>query len=319
MHKIFITGGCGFIGSHLVEKIFYEFKKSEIIVYDKITYASHINNLSKILNSKRLKIVKKDINDTKNLEKHIKGSNLVINAAAESHVDNSYNLNDDFIITNVLGTKHILDCCKKYKINKIIHISTDEVYGEIFKSSFKESSILNPSNPYSASKAAAEMVVNSYTHSYNLPTIIVRSNNIFGTRQHPEKLIPGCCWSIIKKKTFFLHGNGLNKRSFLFVDDFCNGILKIIKNGKEKEIYNIGSKFEYKNIEIVKLITKTLGVSFNKFISFTEDRPFNDARYSVDFSKIVKLGWKPKVRVEDEIQNIVNWYKKNINRYSKRF
>ena len=220
MHKIFITGGCGFIGSHLVEKIFNNFKNSEIIVYDKITYASDTRNLINISKSKRLKIIKKDINDLKNLERYIKNSDLVINAAAESHVDNSFNLNDDFIMTNVLGTKHILDSCKKFNIKKIIHISTDEVYGEILKSSFRENSPLNPSNPYSASKAAAEMVVNSYTHSYGLPTIIVRSNNIFGVRQHPEKLISGCCWCIIKNKTFFLHGNGQHKRSFLFVDDF---------------------------------------------------------------------------------------------------
>ena len=319
MYKIFITGGCGFIGSHLVEKVFNEFKNAKIIVYDKITYAGDVRNLKNIQKSKRVKIIKNDLIDIKSLEKNIKGSDLVIHAAAESHVDNSFNLSDQFIISNILGTKYILDCCKKFNIKKIIHISTDEVYGEIFKSSFKENSPFNPSNPYSASKAAAEMVINGYTHSYKLPTIIVRSNNIFGTRQHPEKLIAGCCWSVIKKKKFLLHGRGLQKRSFLFVDDFCNGIIKIIKKGKDNEVYNIGSNFEYKNIEIAKLITKKMRASFDKNVGYTKDRLFNDFRYSVDFKKIMKLGWKPKVRVEDEIENIIEWYKDNIERYPKRF
>lgn len=319
MRKIFITGGCGFIGSHLAEKIFYEYKNAKIIIYDKITYAGNIKNLKDIKKNKRVKIVKKDITDIKSLEKNIKGSDLVIHAAAESHVDNSFNLTDQFITTNVLGTKYILDCCKKFNIKKIIHVSTDEVYGEIFKSSFKENSRFNPSNPYSASKAAAEMIINGYSHSYKLPTIIIRSNNIFGTRQHPEKLIAGCCWSIIKKNKFLLHGKGMQKRTFLFIDDFCNAIIRVIKKGKDNEIYNIGSNFEYKNIEIVKLITKKMGVAFDKYVSFTNDRPFNDFRYSINFKKIMKLGWEPKVRVEDQIENIIDWYNQNIKRYPKRF
>lgn len=319
MHKIFITGGCGFIGSHLVEKLFDEFKNSKIFVYDKITYAGDIRNLKNIIKSKRVKFIKKDIIDLKSLEKNIKGSDLVIHAAAESHVDNSFNLEDKFITSNVMGTKYILDCCKKFNIKKIIHISTDEVYGEIFKSSYKENSNFNPSNPYSASKAAAEMIVNGYSHSYKLPTIIVRANNIFGTRQHPEKLIAGCCWSIIKKKKFFIHGRGLQKRTFLFVDDFCRGIIKIIRKGKNNEVYNIGSDFEYRNIEIVKLILEKMGVSFNKNISYTKDRLFNDARYSININKIQKLGWTPTIKVEDEIENIIKWYKDNMERYPKRF
>ena len=211
-----------------------------------------------------------------------------------------------------------MDCCKKFNIKKIIHISTDEVYGEIFKSSFDENARFNPSNPYSSSKAAAEMVIKGYTHSYKLPTIIIRANNIFGIKQHPEKLIPGCCWSLIKKKKFFLHGNGQQKRSFLFIDDFCKAIFQIVKKGKKNEVYNIGSNFEYRNIEIVKIIAKKLGVSFEKNVSFTKNRPFNDFRYSINFNKIKKLNWKPKIKFEDEIDNIILWYKKNIYRFPKR-
>ena len=200
MHKIVITGGCGFIGSHLCEYIFKIFKKSQIVIIDKITYAANKKNISKIIKSKRVKLIKDDICNFKNLIKYIKNANLVIHVAAESHVDNSYNLNDNFIMTNVLGTKNVIEACKINKVKKIIHVSTDEIYGEIYKSSFKENSKFNPSNPYSSSKAAAEMIINGYIHSYNLPIIIIRSNNIFGIRQHPEKLIAGCCWTFIKKK-----------------------------------------------------------------------------------------------------------------------
>ena len=319
MKKIVITGGCGFIGSHIVEHLFKTYKKSKIIVIDKITYAASLDNLKDINKSKRLKIYKKDILDFKLLKKITKNTDLLIHAAAESHVDNSFRLNDNFIKTNVLGTKNIIQACMINKVKKIIHISTDEIYGEIFKGSFSENDRFNPSNPYSSSKAAAEMIVNGFIHSFKLPLIIVRANNIFGTRQHPEKLISGCCWSFIKNKKFSIHGKGLQKRNFLFVSDFCEALVVLIKKGKTGEAYNIGSNFEYKNIDVVKIIAKENKKIFLKNIRFIKDRPFNDFRYSVNFKKIKKLGWKPKMRIEDKIQNINNWYKKNINRFKNRF
>ncbi len=318
MHKIFITGGCGFIGSHITEYLFNKYKKSSIYVYDKISYAASTKNLKNISKSKRVHIIKKDILNYDELEKFSKNTNILIHAAAESHVDNSFNLTNDFIKTNVLGTKNVLDVCKKNKIKKIVHISTDEVYGEIYKSSFNESSSFNPSNPYSSSKAAAEMIINGYIHSYNLPIIIVRANNIFGTRQHPEKLIPGCCWSLIKKKKFPIHGKGKQLRSFLYVGDFCEGLYKILTKGKKKEIYNIGSNFEYQNFEVYKLIAKENNLNYKKFSRFVKDRPFNDFRYSLDFNKIIKLGWKPKTKIEDKISEINSWYKENILRFKNR-
>ena len=228
-------------------------------------------------------------------------------------------MKDQFLITNVLGTKKIMDACKEHNIRNIIHVSTDEIYGEILNSSFDEKAKFNPSNPYSSSKAAAEMVVNGYMHSYKLPVTIVRSNNIFGTRQHPEKLIAGCCWSFIKKKYFYLHGKGKQKRTFLYVEDFCRAIYTIIKKGKKKEIYNIGSNFEFRNIDIVKLISKKCNVIFKDNVFFSKDRPFNDFRYSINYTKLSKLGWKPKNNVEDKINEIIKWYKNNIHRYPKRF
>ncbi len=319
MKKIVITGGCGFIGSHIVEYFFNKYNKAKIIVLDKITYAASLKNLNNLKKSNRLKIYKNDILNFKLIKKITKKTDLLIHAAAESHVDNSFRLNDEFIQTNVLGTKNILQACKENKVSKILHISTDEIYGEIFKGSFSENDRFNPSNPYSSSKAAAEMIVNGYIHSYNLPVIIIRANNIFGTRQHPEKLISGCCWSFIKKKKFTIHGKGLQKRNFLFVKDLCEALNILVKKGKKGEAYNIGSNFEYKNIEIVKIIADQNNISFYKNIKYVKDRPFNDFRYSVNFDKIKKLGWKPKVKVEDKIFEINNWYKKNINRFKKRF
>tara|TARA_B100000242_G_scaffold293842_1_gene273326 strand:+ start:1105 stop:2061 length:957 start_codon:yes stop_codon:yes gene_type:complete len=318
MHKIFITGGCGFIGSHLTEYIFNKYKNSKIYVYDKITYAANIKNLENIIKSKRLKIIKKDLIDLKSLKKFSINTDILIHAAAESHVDNSFNLTNDFIKTNVIGTKNVLDACKYNKIKKIIHISTDEIYGEIRKSSFSEKSRFNPSNPYSSSKAAAEMIINGYIHSYKLPIIIVRANNIFGTRQHPEKLIPGCCWSLIKRKKFTLHGNGQQKRSFLYVEDFCEGVYKILTKGKIGEIYNIGSKFEYKNIDVLKIVAKENKVNFKNYLKYVKDRPFNDYRYSLNFNKVKKIGWRPKTKIEDKIKEINLWYKDNISRFQKR-
>ena len=318
MNKILITGGCGFIGSHLSEFIFKKYKKSQILILDKITYAAKKKYINNILSHKRVKFIKDDILNFKNLNNYTKNVDLILHVAAESHVDNSYNLKDNFIMTNVLGTKNVLEAAKQNNVKKIIHVSTDEVYGEIYNASFKENSPFNPSNPYSSSKAAAEMIINGYIHSYNIPVIIVRANNIFGTRQHPEKLIPGCCWSFIKRKKFPIHGNGNQKRSFLFIDDFCSGIEKIIKLGKIHQIYNIGSPFEYRNKDVVKLISEINKLDFKKYSYHVKDRPFNDFRYSINYSKLKKLKWKPKFRLEDKIIEINDWYKKNINIYKKR-
>tara|TARA_B100000242_G_C43034516_1_gene482217 strand:- start:259 stop:1218 length:960 start_codon:yes stop_codon:yes gene_type:complete len=319
MKKIVITGGCGFIGSHIVEYFHKNYPNSKICVLDKITYAASVENLIKIKKSKRLKIYKTDILNFQRLKHITLKADLVIHAAAESHVDNSFQLKDDFVVTNVLGTKNVMQACKENNVKKILHISTDEIYGEIFKGSFDENARFNPSNPYSSSKAAAEMIVNGYIYSYNLPVIIVRANNIFGTRQHPEKLISGCCWSFIKNKKFSLHGKGIQKRTFLYVGDLCKALGILVQKGKLYEAYNIGSKFEYKNIDIVKIIAKVNKRNFKKSVKYVEDRPFNDFRYSIDYRKLSKLGWKPLVKVEDKILEINNWYIKNLKRFSKRF
>lgn len=315
--KIFITGGCGFIGSHLSEYFFNKYKNAEIIIYDKMTYAANISNLKKIIKQKRVRLIKKDICDSKLLIKFSKKVDLLIHAAAESHVDKSYILSNEFIKTNIQGTKNIMEACLINKIKNIIHISTDEVYGEIHKGSFNETSTLNPTNPYSSSKAAAEMIIAGYKKSYKLPVKILRPNNIYGTRQHPEKLISGCMWCICKKKKFTLHGDGNQKRTFLHVNDFCKAVDIVIKKGKLDGIYNVGTNDEYKNINIIKLICKISKKELSDLIIKIPDRLFNDARYSINYTKLKRLGWKPRENLNKNLNEIFDWTKKNF-KYFKR-
>ena len=320
MNKILITGGCGFIGSHVVEFFFSKYKNSKIIVYDKITYAGNASYLNKIIKSNRLKIVRKDINDFNSLLKYTKKVDLLIHMAAESHVDNSFESAKKFIDTNVQGTRSVLDACRVNKIKKIIHVSTDEIYGEIYKGSFSENSNFNPSNPYSSSKAAAEMIIKGYQHSFKLNISIVRANNIFGERQHPEKLIGACCCAILKKEFINLHGSGLQKRTFLYVKDFAEALYKITKLNNTNEIFNIGTNFEYKNRDVVKLIVKKFNKRFKDVVKFVQDRPFNDHRYSINIDKIKKLNWHPKHKLEDKMDEIIDWYKVNFKffKYPKK-
>ena len=309
--KIFITGAAGFIGSHLSERIFNEFKGCEIVLYDKITYAANKKYLKSLLLNKRIKFVKNDLLNFKTLQKNLSNSDLAINVAAESHVDNSFGNSLIFTKTNTLGTHCFLEACRKQSVNKIIHVSTDEVYGENLGSHYNEKQILNPTNPYSASKAAADMIVNSYNHSYNLNIITVRANNIFGTRQFPEKLISKSIYNFLNNKKMTIHGNGSSKRYYLSVEDFCEGIIKIIKKGKPGEIYNISSDKYYNILKIVKLISKHLKKNFKKNIIFVKDRPFNDKIYKINSNKLKKLGWKPKKKLDDELPKLCEWYKKN--------
>jgi UDP-glucose 4,6-dehydratase len=317
MKKIFITGGCGFIGSHISEFFFHKYKNAKIFIYDKMTYAAHESNLQEIIHSKRVYLIKKDICDLRDLYKYTANTDLLIHAAAESHVDNSFILRDDFIKTNVIGTKNVMEACLKNKIKNIIHISTDEVYGEILKGKFKENDSLNPSNPYSSSKAAAEMIINGYIKSYKLPVKIVRPNNIYGIRQHPEKLIAGCFWCIVKRKKFTLHGQGKQKRTFLHVQDFCKTLDIIFTKGKNFNSYNVGANEEFRNKDLIKLICKISNVNYDDLIQKTSDRLFNDARYSIDYSKVKNLGSKNSRRLTDSLKEILNWTKKNSKNFKR--
>ena len=315
--KIFITGSAGFIGSHLSEKLFHVYRKCNFILYDKITYAAKKLYIKKLVAKKNVKFIKNDLLNFNVLKKNLQNVDLAINVAAESHVDNSFGNSLVFTKTNTLGTHCFLEACRRQKVNRIIHVSTDEVYGENSGIPFKEKQFLNPTNPYSASKAAADMIVNAYKKSYNMNINTVRANNIYGTRQYPEKLISKTILCLLTKKKIPIHGKGDNYRHYLSVHDFCNGVVKIIKNGKFKEIYNISSDKSYKVKDIIKIIAKNLNKDFKSNIKFIKDRPFNDKIYKINCSKLKKLNWKVERNLTDDISTICDWYKSNINLFIK--
>jgi len=312
INKVFISGAAGFIGSHLSEFLFKNYPESEFILFDKLTYAANIKFLNSIINSKRVKFIKADLVDYDKLLRSLKNVDLAINAAAESHVDNSFGNSLLFTKTNTLGTHCFLEACRVSKVKKIIHVSTDEVYGQNLGKPFKESRFLNPTNPYSASKAGADMLVNSYVHSFKIPIITVRANNIFGTRQYPEKLISKTIYNLINKKKMTIHGKGNYYRYYLSVYDFCDAILILIKYGKNANIYNIGANKCFKITTVVKIICKSLKKNFKKNVKYIKTRPFNDKVYKISSSKLRKLNWNAKRDLRNEINEICQWYKKNF-------
>ena len=316
MKKFFITGAAGFIGSHVCEHILEKFPNSKIIALDKLTYAGKKIFLNEIINNKNFKFIKSDILNSKKYINFLKNVDCAINIAAESHVDNSFHNSIQFTKTNTLGAHVFLENCIKKKVKKIIHISTDEVYGDKLRGKSYEVDTLNPTNPYSASKAAAEMIANSYKYVFKRDIIIIRANNIYGNRQFPEKLIPSCIVSLINKKKINIHGKGINRRHFLYVKDFCSALEIIIKK-KNQGIYNVGSNESFKNIEIAKKICVLMNKSYNN-IKYVKDRPFNDTRYSISSKKIIKLGWSPKVKLFNQLKKIIEWYIKNNKIFAKK-
>jgi dTDP-glucose 4,6-dehydratase len=314
MRRIFITGGAGFIGSHISEEIFHTFKKSKIIVFDKLTYAGNKHYIKNIINSPRVKFVKGDINNYYSYTKLLKKVDLAINVAAESHVDNSYTNPISFSLTNIIGAHTFLLNCINNKVKKIVHISSDEVYGEKLIGRCDETQKIEPTNPYSASKAAAEVIINSHKYSYKKEIITIRGNNVYGIKQYPEKLIPRCIINLLRNKKIPLHGNGKNQRFYLSAIDFAKAVVLLIKN-KNNGVYNVGSNEFYSNTQIAKLICKYLKKDPKKFISYVKDRPYNDKRYAVSTKKIRRLGWEPKYNLLKDLPIIIEWYKKNFILY----
>jgi len=309
MKKIVITGGAGFIGSHIVDFFYNKYKKSNIYIIDKLTYAGNLNNLKSLLKYKRINFIKSDICNSKMMQETLLNTDILINAAAESHVDNSYGNSKLFSKTNILGTHTLLEACRFNNVKKIIHISTDEVYGEIKKGKCNEEAHLSPTNPYSASKAAAEMIIKSYISSYKLPIIVLRPNNIYGIRQFPEKLIPKTISLLSNLKKVPLHGNGKNVRHYLSIYDFLYALDIILKKGKVFEIYNLGSNVYFTNFEIVNIICNHLQLKAEDYIKFVDDRPYNDSRYAVDYNKIKKIGFKNNRSLLSDFPKLIKWYK----------
>jgi dTDP-glucose 4,6-dehydratase len=307
--KILITGGAGFIGSNFVHYMLKKHSDYEIVVLDKLTYAGKKENLKDVLD--KITFVKGDIEDKEDIESAVKNCNQIVNFAAETHVDRSIVEAGSFVLTDVYGVYNLLEAARKHDVSKFEQISTDEVYGHISEESFKEKDKLNPRNPYSASKAGAELICQSYFETYKLPIVITRSTNNYGPHQHPEKFVAKTIIYALLNKPIPIYGLGKNVRDWLYVEDNCEAIDVVLHKGRDGEIYNIAGKKELENIDVVRKILELLDKPEN-LIQFVKDRPAHDLRYSLDTSKIERqLGWKAKVKFEDGMRKTIDWYTKN--------
>jgi len=313
--RILVTGGCGFIGSNFILRCFEKFENVSIINVDAMGIGSNPLNL-KELKSSKYKFVRGNICNKTLLEKLIPKVDHIVNFAAESHVDRSIVNPKDFIKSNYLGVFNILEVLRNHKKIKLLHISTDEVYGEILKGKHVENDEMNPSNPYSATKASAEMIIRAYSRTYDLDTTITRATNNFGPRQFLEKLIPSTILSALRNETMQLHGNGSYKRQWIYVNDHCEALVKILKNWKSSSIYNIAGNNEVTNLNIVKKIMKIMNK--NNLISFGPDRPGQDRRYSISGNLLEKrTGFRAKTNLDDALKHTIEWYVSNRKWWEK--
>jgi dTDP-glucose 4,6-dehydratase len=309
--KLLVTGGLGFIGSNFIWRTLERYPKIKITNIDACLPGSNVKNLEG-LKSSNYNYCEGNITDKKLVDKLVSKSDVVINFAAESHVDRSIANAKPFIDSNIVGTYTILESIKQQK-KKLIHISTDEVFGSLRHGSAHESSLLNPSSPYASSKASAELLIKSYVTTYGCDAIITRCTNNYGPRQSPEKLIPKVILLAERDRRIPIYGTGKNIRDWIFVFDHCDAILQVLFKGKSGESYNIAGKNEFDNITIVKKILKLMGKS-NRLICFTSDRPGHDFRYSLDPKKITKeLRWKPAYDFEEGLNYTISWYLGNKN------
>lgn len=311
---LLITGGGGFIGLNFIKHLIDKGEHQDIIVLDKLTYAANCLELAKVLG---IEAIVADIADREAVHDLFVTRNItkVINFAAETHVDKSIRDWRPFLKSNVEGTLNLLDQAQKYGVEKFVQISTDEVFGEILTGSFTENSVINPRNPYSASKAAAEHFAMSFYHTHNVPVTIINSSNNYGPYQHREKFIPSIVHNILSKRKVQVYGQGSQIRDWLYVKDTCTAIDAVLKHGKPGERYCVGGDYaEMTNLDLVHLILDMMHGDRNA-IDFVKDRPGHDQRYHVDFSKINKdLGWSPTYTLEQGLEETINWIKSNENR-----
>ena len=310
--KLLVTGGVGFIGSNFIRHIRQEHPDWEITNLDKLTYAGNLENLKDIQDQPGYHFVKGDIADRKSVDKLLgQGFDVIVNFAAESHVDRSILDASPFIETNVKGTQVLLEGAKKHGIQRFIQVSTDEVYGSIDSGRFTEESLLSPNSPYSASKTAADLLCRAYFKTHHLPAIVTRCTNNFGPYQFPEKLIPLAVTNALEDKPVPVYGDGLNIRDWIFVHDHCRALDAVIRKGKPGEIYNIGSGNEKTNLELIRKLLELLDKP-QSLIQFVTDRPAHDRRYALDCARITtELGWKPAYSFEKALSATVDWYLKN--------
>src|SRR5438874_10766471 len=303
--KLFVTGGAGFIGSNYVRRVLAT-SDDEVTVYDALTYAGNLANLSDLEDDRRYRFVKGDITDRAAVEESMAGHDLVLHFAAESHVDRSIVSPDEFVHTNCDGTNVVMDVARRTGVERVLHVSTDEVYGSIAEGSFRESDALGPRSPYSASKAGSDLIALSYFTTYGLPVVITRSSNNFGPYQYPEKVIPLFVTNLLEGKKVPLYGDGMNVRDWCFVEDNCAGIDLVLRRGEIGEIYNIGAGNEIPNRALTGPILALLGAE-ETMINYVEDPLGHDRRYSIDSTKIRALGWRPARELDEALAATVEW------------
>jgi len=310
MIKMLVTGGAGFIGSNFIRYMLQKHDDIRIVNLDKLTYAGNLDNLKDIEQDPRYRFVRGDICDEQVVDGLMQEVEIVVNFAAESHVDRSIGKPDDFIRTDIFGVFVLLEASRKYGIQRFIQISTDEVYGSTEKGFFKETDALMPSSPYAASKAGADRLVYSYYVTYKLPVVIPRSSNNFGPYQYPEKLISLFVTNALEDKELPIYGDGKNVRDWLYVLDNCRAIERVMESGKDGEVYNIGAGNEKNNLAITEMILDELKKP-RSLMAFVEDRKGHDRRYALNTDKIRKLGWKPDYSFESAMQETIRWYRDN--------
>ena len=322
MKKIIVTGGLGFIGSNLIELLLK--KNFYVINIDKGTYSSNLYNTNEFKNSKKYKLIKLDIVNKKIEKIFFRYKPLgIFNLAAETHVDRSIDNPDSFIHSNIVGVYNLLECFKNFSKNnksKFIHISTDEVYGDVIKGRTSEKYPYQPSSPYAASKASSDHLVNSYIRTYKLRAIVTNCSNNYGPKQHPEKLIPKLIYNIMNNKPLPIYGKGTNSREWIYVKDHCEALIRVFQKGKIGEFYNIGSNKNLNNLlvtkELLKSSKKLIKLGKKVKINFVKDRPGHDIRYALNSNKIKSmLGWYPKTSFKKGIKLTLDWYFKNKSYY----
>jgi dTDP-glucose 4,6-dehydratase len=306
--RLLVTGGAGFIGSNFVRHVLAAHPDDSIVNLDKLTYAGNLENLRDVEANPRYRFVKGDIGDAPVVREAMRGVDAVVHFAAETHVDRSNRGADDFLRTNVMGTFTLLEAARELHVGRFLAVSTDEVYGSIATGAARESDPLNPSNPYSASKAAADLLARAYWTTHRLPVLITRSSNNFGPYQYPEKVIPLFVTNALEDRALPLYGDGRNVRDWLYVLDNCAAIDLVLRRGAEGEIYNVGGAAEVENVTLTRRILALLGKP-ESLITPVADRPGHDRRYALDSGKIRTLGWAPAATFDAALAATVQWYR----------
>ncbi len=306
--KLLVAGGAGFIGSNYVRQRLSSHAEDQVAVLDKLTYAGRRENLAD-LDPDRFELIEADIADRDTVRAAVEGSDAVVNFAAESHVDRSIEAPGEFITTDVYGTYVLLEAARDSGVRHL-QVSTDEVYGDFEMGSATEESPLNPSSPYSASKAGGDLLVSAFARTYGAEALTIRASNNYGPRQHPEKLIPLCILNALAGDPLPVYGDGMQVRNWLFVHDCCAAVDVVLENGERGQVYNVGGPDELPNIEVIRLILALTGRD-ESLIEYVTDRPGHDRRYSLSAARLEGLGWKVAVRFEEGIERTVAWYRDN--------